>query len=312
MTIRYALLMTVLLVGMHGQSAPSNSDSAYVLGPDDTIAIQAANVPEIGATPFVIDPSGDVNVPRVGRIHAAGLTTQQLEKLIVEKLQEYLQEPSVTVSVGESRSQPVSVLGAVGSPGVHQIRGRKTLFELLSEVGGLRVDAGNDIRITRRREWGPIPLPSAAPDATNEFSVATVNVKAVMEASNPEENILIKPNDVISVPRADFVYVIGAVKKAGGFMLAERQNVSVLSAIAMAEGMDRFASAKSAKILRVTPGNASRTEIPIDLKKILSSKANDIQLLAEDILFVPTNATRSLAVRTLESAAQMGAIYAIR
>ena len=147
----------------------------------------------------------------------------------------------VTVSVFEFRSQPVSVLGAVNTPGVHQIRGRKTLFEVISEAGGLKNEAGNSIKITRRKEFGAIPLPGAGADPSGEFSVAEVSVKSVMEARNPQENIQIQPNDVISVPKAELVYVIGAVKRAGGFILSEREQISVLQALSMAEGLDRVA-----------------------------------------------------------------------
>ena len=184
----------------------------------------------------------------------AGLSVEQLEAALTARLKEYLQDPVVTVSVSEFRSQPVSVLGAVNNPGVHQIRGRKTLFEVISEAGGLKNEAGNAIKITRRKEFGPIPLAGAAADPSGEFTVAEISVKSVMEARNPQENIQVQPNDVISVPRAELVYVIGAVKRAGGFVLSEREQISVLQALSMAEGLDRVASAPNARILRAAGG----------------------------------------------------------
>ena len=46
-----------------------------------------------------------------------------------------------------------------------------------------------------------------------------------------------QPNDVVSVPKADLVYVIGEVRKAGGFMLRTREQMTVLQALSLAEGM---------------------------------------------------------------------------
>jgi polysaccharide export outer membrane protein len=284
---------------------------SYVLGPDDQIVIHVLDSDEIGVSPFRIDMRGSINVPLAGRLQAAGLTVEQLEVALTARLTEYFKTPVVTVSVFEFRSQPVSVLGAVNTPGVHQIRGRKTLFEVISEAGGLKNEAGNGIKITRRKEFGPIPLPGATTDASGEFSVAEVSVKSVMEARNPQENIQIQPNDVISVPKAELVYVIGAVKRAGGFVLSEREHISVLQALSMAEGLDRVASPANAKILRASNDAATRAEIPVDVNRILAGKISDVQMLANDILFIPNSAAKSAAMRGLEAAIQLGTGVAI-
>jgi polysaccharide export outer membrane protein len=119
---------------------------------------------------------------------------------------------------------------------VQQLRTRKTLVDVLSLAGGLRPDAGSKVTVQRQIDRGPIPLPNAKVDATGHFSVAEVRVRSIMTNAHPEENILIQPNDVISVPRADIVYVMGEVKKAGGFPLNERENLTVLQAVSLAEG----------------------------------------------------------------------------
>ena len=160
--------------------------------------------------------------------------------------------------------------------------------------------------ITRRMEWGPIPLPNATPDSTGGYSVAEVSIRSLMNAKNPQENIEVKPYDVITVPKADLVYVIGAVKKSGGFVLSEKSDVSALQALSLAEGLDRSAGSSSAKILRLSAGSATRQEIPIDLKKILEGKQPDVPLLANDILFVPTSAAKNASVRAIEAMIQIG------
>jgi len=290
---------------------PIEMVSSYVLGPDDVIAIKALDAEEISSASIRIDPGGYISLPMLGRIAAGGLTVERLEKELSTRLKIYVREPVVAVSIVEYRSQPVSVIGTVGQPGVHQLEGRKTLIEILSKAGGLRPEAGNTIKITRKAEWGTIPLPSAAKDPSGQFSVAQVNLKSIMQATNPEENILIRPNDVISVPRADLVYVIGEVRKPGGFILHERGDVSGLQALAMAEGFTAKAAPQSAIIIRQSPG-ARRVEITANLRDILSGKKSDVELLPDDILFIPTNVAKNAVVRTVETviqAATSAAIY---
>ncbi len=285
----------------------------YTLGPGDQIVVRVPDFEEIDNKSIPIDLKGSVNLPEVGRIQASGLTTEQLEAVIAQRLKKYLVKPDVSVYLAEMRSQPVSILGQVQSPGVHQLQGEKDLFEVLSLAGGLRQEAGNVINITRRLAWGPIPLPGAANDSTGQYSVASVDVKSVMNASNPAENILIKPNDVISVPKADTIYVIGAVRKPGAYVLGEYRSLSALQILALAEGPEKTADTKDARIMRVIPGSQDRAEIPVDLKTILNGKMADVPLTADDILFVPVSKAKAAGYRTLDALVQVGtmAIYRV-
>jgi len=285
----------------------------YALGPGDQVLIRAIDVEEIDNKPVLIDRRGNINLPIIGQLQAAGLTPDQLEDVLRGRLAKILVHPDVSVSVVELRSQPVSVLGSVGTPGVQQLQGDKRLDEVLSMAGGLRPDAGYTVVIARQIEWGPIPLPTAAPDSTGQFSVASVNVKSIMNGSNPAENIHIKPNDVITVPRGEIIYVIGAVHKSGGFMLNDNHSLSALQILSLAEGLDRLAAGQRSKIMRPVPGSNDRTEIPLDLKQILAGKTPDVPLKADDILFVPTSAAKNAAFRTLDVlvGASTAAVYRI-
>lgn len=291
--------------------AAAGSDGEYLLGPQDSLFIRVADESEIPAGPYAIDLRGNLALPELGTVHAAGITVGQLTDELTERLKSILQQPIVTVSVAEYHSQRVSVLGAVASPGVHQIQGRKTLFEVISEAGGLRQDAGDTIDITREKKWGPIPLPNVKVDPTGRYSVAELNVQAVMNARDPAENIAIKPDDVITVPKAQLVYVIGAVNRAGGFALTERQSMTVLQALALAEGLGRTASAKHARILRASTGSAPRTESAIDLREIMEGRAPDAPLEPEDILFIPNSAAKSASFRALDALIATGSGVAI-
>jgi polysaccharide export outer membrane protein len=303
--IRFGLA-ALAAAALFSQDRPAaRTDAAYVLGPEDQIVIRVLDLEEIPDKPFRVDMRGNINVPLIGRVHAGGLTVEQLETELTEQFGKVLNNATVTVFITEFRSQPVSVLGAVRTPGVHQIRGHATLYEVLSLAGGLNPDAGNAIKITRRKTEGPLPLARAAEDPTGEFQVGEVTVKSVMEAQSPDENIEVLPNDVVSVPKADLVYVIGAVRKSGGFVLSEKERISVLQALSLAEGLDRGAAAGSAKILRPVPQSENRQEIPVNLKDILAGRSGDVSLLANDILFVPNSGPKTAFGRGVEAAISM-------
>ena len=116
---------------------------------------------------------------------------------------------------------------------------------------------------------------------------------------------------MISVPRADLIYAVGAVRKSGGFVLGEHESISALQALALAEGLDRMAAAQNARILRATENSPNRTEIPVDIKKILAGVSADIPLKADDILFIPASGVKNVAIRTFEAAIQIGTGVAI-
>jgi len=293
-------------LGFFALTAEAGELASYVLGPEDEIMIRAMDAAEISDKPFTIDSSGLLNLPMLGRVQAAGLTVVQLESALVTRLKEFVWDAHVAVTVTQYLSKPVSVIGAVNTPGVQQLRTRKTLVDVLSSAGGLRPDAGSKITIQRQIERGPIPLPDARVDATGQFSLAEVSVHSILANTHPEGNILLQANDVISVPRADMVYVVGEVKKAGGFPLNEREDLSVLQAVSLAEGLQPTASPAGVQILRSRQPAGGRTEIAVDLKRILSGKTPDVKLQPDDILFVPGSTGRKAALRGIEAAIQLG------
>ena len=278
----------------------------YRLGPEDQITVHVVDVPDLSDKPQRIDPSGDVRFPMVGSIHAAGMTIEQFESELRDRLKVYLQAPDVAVTVSEFHSQSVSVVGAVGTPGVRQLEGSKTVIEILSMAGGPSADAGPVVRISRRQDQGRIPLSEALENVETGFSTVDIPLKPLLDATTPEKNILIRPNDIVSVPRADVVYVIGEVGHAGSIPVTRGTSVSVVEAISAAGGVLRTAAAGGARILRVVGTNPARTEIPVDLKKIMAGKGNDVQLFAGDILVVPDSTGKRATTRALEAAVQLG------
>jgi len=290
-------------------AAPRPEDqvrSHYVLGPEDQLVVRTLSAEEFGDKPVAISTSGYLNLPLVGRLKAAGLTVEQLEAELATRLSRYLEDPKVAVTVVDYRSQPVSVVGAVTTPGVYQLRGGKALVEVLSMAGGLRPEAGHSAKITRRLEWGRLPLAGAANDSSGKLSVAEVSLKSVLEARNAADNLVLMPHDVVTVPRAELVYVMGEVQRPGGFPLNDKETLSALQAVSLAGGMTRSAAPKNARILRASPGAARRTEIPVNLSQMLSGKGGELELQADDILFIPVNAPKNAGLRVLEAAIQTG------
>lgn len=303
------LLLSKQSAGMQDKvqiQAAEGSRDSYVIGLEDQIVVQALHVPEISDKPVRIGPDGFIVLPLVGRVHAAGTSVRGLESEIKTRLAHYIQEPEVAVSVFELKSQPVSVLGAVKSPGIRQLEGTQSIMDLLSAAGGLDADAGYNVTLMRRREWGPVPLSNARSDASGQFSVGEISLSDLMEGKAAEKNIQVRPHDVISVPHAKLIYVIGEVHKSGGFAVREQETVSVLQVLSLAEGLLRTAGPEHAKILRRTGPGPEKLELPINVKNILAGKEADVILKPNDILFIPNSAPRSIAFRSLEAAIQMG------
>jgi polysaccharide export outer membrane protein len=256
----------------------------------------------------------------------------ELEFVLQELLHRtYMKDPHVGVFVREMQSHPVSVMGAVRRPGVFQIRGSKTLLEVLSLAEGLADDAGETVLIMRgaalTQEQGPtvdqLPLTehssSRAQDTGEvlavssshngnpsvlESAVQQVDLKDLLESADSRDNPLVHPGDIVKVTRAGVVYVIGEVRKPGGFALKSNGNISVVQALALSEGLTRTAAKSNARIIHTNPHNGERKETPIDLGKILGGKAPDPMLEAKDIIFVPNSAAKSTFSRGAEVAAQ--------
>ena len=305
-----AIGLALTAPGAQAQVAPLAgaplSQAAYVLGPDDQISIHVVDVPDVSDKPQRIDPNGDLKLPMVGRVHASGKTIDELETELREKFRAFLKEPDVTVTVGELHSQTVSVVGAVNSAGVHQIRGRQTLIEILSMAGGARADAGPVVRVMRRPEWDRIPLPEATTDAATGSSVVDIDLQALLSATAPGKNLALLPNDVVSIPPADLIYVVGEVGKAGSLPLSKNNAVTVMEALSASGGVLRTAKPSGARVLRMNAATQMRTEVPIDIQKIMQGKATDMTLLAGDILVVPDSTGKRATTRALEALIQAG------
>jgi|SRR5579872_752813 len=283
-------------------AAPSDNESR--IGPDDLLDITVFEAPDLNRT-LRVSANGEISFQLLGAIKAGGLTPQQLELILQESLRHtYMKDPHVGVFVRELQSHPVSVVGAVRKPGVYQIRGTKTVLELLSMAEGLADDAGDTVLVMRGASLSKVEgngqtKISSADAAPGE--IVEINIKSLMDSVDPAFNLPVHPGDIVKIPRAGIVYVVGEVKKPGGFVLKNNENITVLQALALAEGLTRTSLKSQARIIRTEPGTDKRIETPIDLGKILSNKSSDTLLQPNDVLFVPDSSAKSAFYRGAEA-----------
>jgi polysaccharide export outer membrane protein len=256
----------------------------YVLGPNDQVLVRAPEVEEINERPFRIDAEGNVNLPLLGRVHAGGMTVQEMETDLVRRLREYVREPQVIITVVQFRSEPVFFVGAFRNPGIYPLAGRRTLVEMLTAI----------------------PLPNAIVDPEKKISTVEISLGSLRENVNPAEDILLQPYDVISVERAEMVYMNGEVGKVGSLELGERDSISIMQALTQSGGFSRDANRSKVRVLRPIENTNRRAEIDIDVKRILEGKDNDFPLLPNDLLYVSRSYSRviwttfgQLALQTL-------------
>ena len=280
----------------------------YVIGSGDLLRIDVFDVPELSREVRVSE-SGHISLPLIPvKVRAGGLTAFQLEEKLAELLQVngLVSHPQVTIFVKEHHSQPVTVIGAVNRPTTLQAIRHTTLLEALSEAGGLAEEAGSVVIVTRPANLNTPSEASSAKNGNGPPSGAqtiTIGLKELLASGDPQYNIPIFGGDVISVPRAGIVYVVGAVQRSGGFALkSDSEQMSALKAMALAQGLKGTAKPARAVIIRKDPETGKEQEIDVNLKKIMARKAPDVGLHANDILFIPD----STGKKALRLAARAG------
>src|SRR5882757_3430926 len=268
----------------------------YTIGTDDVLEVNVFEAQELNRE-VRVSASGEISLPLLGGVRAAGLTPRELEKSLEQLLgQKYMKDPHVGVFVREMQSHAVSVMGAVRKPGTFQISGSKTLLEILSLAEGLAEDAGEEVTILRGAAQSNVAAPiseipndmsrpsaatrlqeperTAAADASKDKTavvsenVVQVNLKDLLDSTDPTHNPAVYPGDIVKVSRAGIVYVMGAVQRPGGFAMKTNERISVLQALALSEGLTKTAAKGSARIISTDVRNGARTESPINLGKI--------------------------------------------
>lgn len=310
----------------------------YVIGAGDLLSIYVFDVEELSRE-VRVSQTGTIGIPLVPvRLHVAGLTEMQVEQKIEEVLEAngLVTHADVSVSVKEHKSKPITIVGAVPHPMVYEADRPVTLLEVLAEAGGIANDAGDAVIVSRPSQeavsdtgeppeiGSEQPLPTKAPPAAASLNSSaanaeppplantiTVNLSNLMETGDTANNIALQAGDVVTVPHAGVVYVLGAVGRAGGYVLSnDRSQLTTLKILSLAGGLTR--TAKSEKAVIVRKDNAGQQhDVPIDLKKVLNRKAEDLQLQPSDILYVPESGSKQALFRAVEFGLALGSGVAL-
>jgi polysaccharide export outer membrane protein len=171
-------------------------------------------------------------------------------------------------------------------------------------------DAPGNLPTTGVQNKGAV-APPQPPTLSNTI---TVNLNDLMESGDATNNIFLQAGDIVTVPHAGIVYVLGAVGRPGGFVLAnDRSQMTTLKMLALAGGLNRTAKSDQAVIIR-KDGQGQQHEQIVDLKKVVQRQAEDVRLEASDVLYVPDSNVKRALARAAEIAISVGtgvALYRI-
>jgi polysaccharide export outer membrane protein len=321
-------------------STARGSPHDYVIGNGDVIDIEVFDVKELSRE-VRVSQTGSIGIPLVPvRLHVGGLTEVQTEQKIAEVLEAngLVSHPQVSVSVKERKSKPITVVGAVQHAMVYQADRPVTILEVLAEAGGIANDAGDTVIVTRPTQdpsvdsseppsIGPEdPAAATTPKESTESSAApvesasnppslsntiTINLNELVESGSATNNIILRAGDIVTVPHAGIAYILGAVNKPGGYVMAnDRSQMSTLRLLALSGGLSRTAKKDRAVIIR-KDSQGQQQQVAVDLKKVLERTTEDVPLQASDILYVPDSASKQAMYRALEFGLALGAGVAL-
>jgi polysaccharide biosynthesis/export protein len=291
-----APLSRAQMVVENTQPATVRDQSAIAIGPGDLLDLSVFDVPEL-VLKVRVDVNGCVSLAFLGDLKLAGMTVGNAQRLIARELvaRQLVKAPQVSIFIEEFATQGITVYGEVNAPGIYPLMGPHHLYDVISAAGGLTLKSGRTVTV----------LHAGQSDHSEVVALANINA-----TENPLEhaNVPIYPGDTIVVSKAGMVYVLGEVNKPGAFLMEDNTSISVLKATALAGGTTKLASLKGSLILRKSLAGTTQTRIPLD--KIYHGKAQDLQLHAEDIVFVPLSNIRNYGAMGLQGAIQ-AAVYSI-
>jgi polysaccharide biosynthesis/export protein len=249
------------------------------------LEVRVFDTPELSGK-FRVDSRGNISLPVGGAIAVKGLAPEQAQTAIEERFRqrEILRDPHVEVFVFEYATQKVTVMGEVKMPGVYPLGGKRGVLDLISMAGGPTSAASKTALLTHQNAPG---------------QAITVDLGSASE-NLPQPQV--EPGDRIVVMRAGIVYVVGDVGRPGGYLMENTNSLSVLQALALAQGLNKTARL-DAKLIRNTTAGRTQTDVP--LKKIFANQAADPKLQNEDILYIPVSGVKQWTEKGLTSVLQM-------
>lgn len=248
----------------------------YEIGVNDLLDVFVYQMPEM-TNQVRVDTSGNVRLPLLRRpIAAAGATAPTLAIRVERALVSagLARRPLVQVVVRQVESRPIVVVGAVKYPTVIQAARPMRLAEILARAGGLGSNSGSSVLLTSGPESHRV---------TQRIDLATL-----LSTSGSGNDPLLTGDDLVRVLPARLIYITGALNKPGAFPLQTGEPITVLKALALAQGFNATESPdkKHAEIIR-SEASGARVVLPINLDRILKHKDPNPTLMAGDLLYVP-------------------------
>jgi polysaccharide export outer membrane protein len=283
---------------LNGQSSSTKVIAVPVkIASGDLLEITVFDAPEL-AQQVRVGADGKAQLALIGNTLLAGLTGQEAGEMIAREFRDrnFLLRPQVNVLIKEFASQGVSVMGEVQHPGIYQVLGARTLLDVISMAGGLTNAA--DTRITVKRRSG----------AEENVTVKLKNDDVQTSLAN---DVQIYPGDLVLVPRAGIVYVLGDVNRPGGFVMQDNGKITLLQALAQAGGASTTAAGNRAVLLHKYGDGYVANKLHIG--RIARGQDSDPELHANDILFLPNNRLKNFVRETQNMVSSIGStsIYAI-
>lgn len=266
---KLAVLLLAMSVAAAAQSptppAPAPVANNYVVGPKDVLTITSYDQADLSGK-FSIETDGTFTYPMIGRVTAGGLTLRQVEEQVKKQLKDggFFNNPQITVSVEQYRSQNVFIIGEVRMPGMYPLSGDMNLIEVLARAGSTLPTASGDVVIVHAaaKIIDGAMLPKLGADDAN---IVRVNMSD-LEKGLVSQNAALRDGDQIFVPRAESVYVFGQVKAPGAYPL-QQKNTSVLQALSLAGGITDRGSTSRIRIVRIVKGE--KKEIKVKLTDVV-------------------------------------------
>jgi polysaccharide export outer membrane protein len=263
------LVLVCVAIGSALSAQSGNPRPDYVIGPQDVLTITSYDQSDLSGR-YTVDSDGSFTYALIGRVTAGGLTLRDLEAQLKKRLRDegYFNNPQITVSIDQYKSQKVFIMGEVRTPGPVTLTGGMSLVEALARAGSTLPTASGEAVIVRASAKDGPTLPSQA-DTEN---VVRINLRD-LENGVLSQNAALTDGDTIFVPRAESVYVFGQVKNPGAYPLQSR-NTTVLQALALAGGITDRGSMSRIRISRIVDGK--QKEIP--------AKATDLVLAGDTVI----------------------------
>jgi len=263
------------------QAIPTNTatPAGYLIGPADLLEIKVFESDQLTST-VRVSSRGEITVPLLDNIYVEGLTARDVEVKIENLLKEgeYIDDPHVGVFVAEHKSKVVSVMGYVNQPGVYELLERRTLLDALASAQGLNDKAGTLVYVTRTEGDG----------SKNSY---LVDLDELLSSKSPENNIEIKPGDLVFVPAAANVFVEGAINRPGAYPINEGET-TLSEAIVMAGGVMSIADKGDVKLIHYL-GNGGKEVLNVDLNGIRDGTIPDPILNEKDAIIVGASGIKS-------------------